>query len=866
MAFHDKVTGALAGLRAPLGGGAAAPGAAQVAAGSSFHELLVGADGDTLLRARLSTSGAVEWAAVPADDVPASHRAVVAQSQMSGMLRDRHRNETYRAALTGAIREFTDQQGRPPVVLDIGAGTGLLSLLAAEAGAASVVACEQWGVMASVARSVLAANPRWGPAVTVLARHSSDVTAADLSAGGGRADVIVSEILDSALLGEGVVPALRDAFARLLTPASTACVVPLGGVMHAQLIRCPALQSWQDTALCRLPSRGEEGDSPSGTPLHRTDWSGAGGCRAASGAIPVHASLLPDCTPVTAPFDLYHIDFTPAGLDAWGKRVAAPAAETVVVPALPGATPGPANGILLWWDCVIGGHVSPQFVYSTAAESVAAQGWQDHWTQVVVPLPTPVLPSEASSSAPPSFTIATSLAEVGAPHIVVGPAGAAVWPSKRAHKLAAKAAAAAASPTSSHAATLPSPAALPLLFMEPEPCSCGLHRVTNYERRWMLSSPAWGGAFAHAVDAVLSSSSVGEGARAAHRPLAVLSIGEGSLCAVAAASSPSTMGGGLLPGVRVVAVEAHEEMEVHTRAVLEAASSASSAAAHGMRTSVLLLDPLEPIAPALAAALAEEEGEEEEEGGQSSEEGSTGGGDAAYCSESGGVPTAAVEPPPHPVLFDALLLEPFFASLQHMPLVELVHAYLVRHAVAPLLQPSAAIMPCRARVWLQAVSLLDLHGMQGPVGTVCGLDHSPYDALVADWADCVTAFPLWQYKHTAVSAPTRVLELDFASSVAVSAKLLTGSTVLSPRVGDEGEGEGAPTVNAIVCWVEYQLTPSIVASTGGTGWRHHVKFLPHPLPFANGSDSLSVKLSLHRLLEDGRLVLTAKKLFSRSYA
>lgn len=63
-------------------------------------------------------------------------------------------NDPYRQAVHGFIRE----NGRPPVVLDIGCGTGLLSMLAVRAGALEVYGCELYEPLAQIAREVTSLN------------------------------------------------------------------------------------------------------------------------------------------------------------------------------------------------------------------------------------------------------------------------------------------------------------------------------------------------------------------------------------------------------------------------------------------------------------------------------------------------------------------------------------------------------------------------------------------------------------------------------------------------------------------------------------------------------------------------------------
>lgn len=57
-----------------------------------------------------------------------------------------------------AVHAFIREKGRPPVVLDIGCGTGLLSMLAVRAGASEVFGCELYEPLAQIAREVTALN------------------------------------------------------------------------------------------------------------------------------------------------------------------------------------------------------------------------------------------------------------------------------------------------------------------------------------------------------------------------------------------------------------------------------------------------------------------------------------------------------------------------------------------------------------------------------------------------------------------------------------------------------------------------------------------------------------------------------------
>jgi SAM-dependent methyltransferase len=148
------------------------------------------------------------------DSVPGWHVVIV---------HDEVRNAAYDQALRRAI-------GPDSRVLEIGAGTGLLAMMAARAGAAQVVSCEMNPAVAAKAGQIVARNG-YADRVRIIAKHSDTLDAnADM---GGRADVLVSEIVSNNLLGEDVLSAHERAMRDLLKPGAK--VIPAGGRIRVAL-------------------------------------------------------------------------------------------------------------------------------------------------------------------------------------------------------------------------------------------------------------------------------------------------------------------------------------------------------------------------------------------------------------------------------------------------------------------------------------------------------------------------------------------------------------------------------------------------------------------------------------------------------
>ncbi len=123
------------------------------------------------------------------------------------MIRDRVRTEPFRAAIDAMVRPGD-------IVLDVGAGSGILSVFAARAGAARVYAVEQTSV-AVLAQELAAAN-RVEDIVRVIQGDVLDIEPPE------RVDVVVSEWLGGFGIDEGMLAPVITARDRWLKP---------GGVM-----------------------------------------------------------------------------------------------------------------------------------------------------------------------------------------------------------------------------------------------------------------------------------------------------------------------------------------------------------------------------------------------------------------------------------------------------------------------------------------------------------------------------------------------------------------------------------------------------------------------------------------------------------
>ncbi|XP_075143797.1 protein arginine N-methyltransferase 9 isoform X2 [Leptodactylus fuscus] len=157
------------------------------------------------------------------------------------MLNDVKRNQMYQKAIENAV------QAGCKTVLDIGTGTGILSMFAQSAGAPHVYACEVSKTMYDLACEVVATNHMDGK-IKLLHMKSHDVRVPEHLP--EKVSLVVTETVDAGLFGEGILETLIHAWKNLLLepkPKDSTCdgygqVIPAGAVVYGMVVECPEIR------------------------------------------------------------------------------------------------------------------------------------------------------------------------------------------------------------------------------------------------------------------------------------------------------------------------------------------------------------------------------------------------------------------------------------------------------------------------------------------------------------------------------------------------------------------------------------------------------------------------------------------------
>ncbi|KAG5180488.1 hypothetical protein JKP88DRAFT_263926 [Tribonema minus] len=162
------------------------------------------------------------------------------------MLNDIDRNVAYENAITETIKEFEKAEGRKPTVLDVGSGSGMLSLIALQQGAERVTLLEANASLAKIAALELEARFPGGKETKweIINKLSLDMPSP--AQGGTGFDMVVSELVGSMINSESMGVYLWDLLQRGVVrdfakdgQPPRFYAVPQGGAMTMRAYWCP---------------------------------------------------------------------------------------------------------------------------------------------------------------------------------------------------------------------------------------------------------------------------------------------------------------------------------------------------------------------------------------------------------------------------------------------------------------------------------------------------------------------------------------------------------------------------------------------------------------------------------------------------
>lgn len=183
-------------------------------------------------------TGSAEWQLCENYD----YHQEIARSGFADMLHDTERNQKYYLALKKAIDTY-HHKGMKANVLDIGTGTGILSMMAVKCGADSVTACEAFTPMADCAEKIIAKN-NMSNLIKIIKKRSTNITVGDDGDMKQLANILVTEVFDTELIGEGALSTFNHAHKCLLD--NDCIVVPDSATIFIQVVESPFAKAWNN--------------------------------------------------------------------------------------------------------------------------------------------------------------------------------------------------------------------------------------------------------------------------------------------------------------------------------------------------------------------------------------------------------------------------------------------------------------------------------------------------------------------------------------------------------------------------------------------------------------------------------------------
>uniref|UniRef100_A0A8R1DG91 Protein arginine N-methyltransferase n=1 Tax=Caenorhabditis japonica TaxID=281687 RepID=A0A8R1DG91_CAEJA len=280
----------------------------------------------------------------------------LARSRFGDMILDYDRNDKFLEGLKTTIGE-KKAGGQQVHVLDIGTGTGLLSLMAAREGADKVTALEVFKPMGECARKITGGS-EWKERITVISERSTDVS----QIGGSRADIIVAEVFDTELIGEGALRTFKEALQRLAKPDCR--VVPSSGTVYVLPVESKVLKMFNE-----IPKlNGGEDESPLGF------------CSGTAAVFDLQLSEVDrqDFRELAEPIVAFTFDFEHEDKIIFDESFIR---ETVATSS------GTIDALMMWWDIDMDGNGQHFIDMAPEWKNTKDYAWRDHWMQAVYYLP-----------------------------------------------------------------------------------------------------------------------------------------------------------------------------------------------------------------------------------------------------------------------------------------------------------------------------------------------------------------------------------------------------------------------------------------------------------------------------------------------
>ncbi|XP_045483321.1 probable protein arginine N-methyltransferase 6.1 isoform X1 [Harmonia axyridis] len=277
------------------------------------------------------------------------------------MLLDSARNQAYRQAVFDN-KDFI--QGK--IVLDIGCGTGILSVFCAQAGAAKVYGVEASGIN-EIAKNIVKEN-KFENIIEIINSRIEDVTLPS------KVDIIISEWMGFYLFHEGMLKSILEARDKFLKPEGV--MFPESATLFAAPISVPSyFEKWSDIDGVSMNTFGEK-------------------IRIEASKKPVISAIEPDCI-LSDPEIVTWIDLK----EITQEELKLMEAEHLVVCN----KSGKYQGICLWFSCTFPSQDTEPIILSTGPEDP-----KTHWKQTIIVLPTEI---EVEKGAPIAYKLSLKASE-----------------------------------------------------------------------------------------------------------------------------------------------------------------------------------------------------------------------------------------------------------------------------------------------------------------------------------------------------------------------------------------------------------------------------------------------------------------------